>query len=92
MTRVWNANYGVYGARRVWLALNREGIPGSPLHGGAADARAGREGARRGKLRLTTVADPGLPAWLTWFNGAFPGSPGRRLGVPGQDVGDGGRA
>ncbi len=25
--RVHEANYGVYGARKVWLALNREGIP-----------------------------------------------------------------
>ena len=25
--RVHAANYGVYGARKVWLALNREGIP-----------------------------------------------------------------
>jgi putative transposase len=24
--RVHAANYGVYGARKVWLALNREGI------------------------------------------------------------------
>ena len=34
-------NYGVYGARKVWLALNREGIAGGPVHGRAADARAG---------------------------------------------------
>jgi putative transposase len=26
ITRVHAANYGVYGARKVWLALNREGI------------------------------------------------------------------
>ena len=26
ITRVHQANYGVYGARKVWLALNREGI------------------------------------------------------------------
>ena len=27
ITRVHQDNYGVYGARKVWLALNREGIP-----------------------------------------------------------------
>jgi len=27
ITRVHTANYGVYGARKVWLQLNREGIP-----------------------------------------------------------------
>jgi putative transposase len=26
---VWRENYGVYGARKVWLALNREGVAGS---------------------------------------------------------------
>ena len=26
ITRVHQENYGVYGARKVWLALNREGI------------------------------------------------------------------
>ena len=31
--RVHAANYGVYGARKVWLQLNREGIRGGPLHG-----------------------------------------------------------
>ena len=25
--RVHAVNYGVYGARKVWLALNREGVP-----------------------------------------------------------------
>jgi putative transposase len=28
--RVHAANYGVYGARKVWLALNREGIEVAP--------------------------------------------------------------
>jgi putative transposase len=27
IARVHAANYGVYGARKVWLALNRDGIP-----------------------------------------------------------------
>jgi hypothetical protein len=35
IARVHAANYGVYGARKVWLALNR----GGPLHRGAADGR-----------------------------------------------------
>jgi putative transposase len=25
--RVWDANFRVYGARKIWLVLNREGIP-----------------------------------------------------------------
>lgn len=27
IVRVHDANYGVYGPRKVWLQLNREGIP-----------------------------------------------------------------
>jgi hypothetical protein len=27
IARVHHDNYGVYGARKVWLALNRQGIP-----------------------------------------------------------------
>ena len=37
IARVWEENFGVYGVRKVWRALNREG----PMHGGAADGRAG---------------------------------------------------
>ena len=29
VARVHQANYGVYGARKIWLALNREGTPGT---------------------------------------------------------------
>ena len=46
--RVHGDNYGVYGARKVWHQLHREGI-GGPLHRGTADERrrAGRCGPRR---------------------------------------------
>jgi putative transposase len=47
IARVHKDNYGVYGARKVWLAMNREGT---------AVARC--TGARRGKKVRTTVADP----------------------------------
>jgi putative transposase len=38
IARVHAANYGVYGARKVWLALNREGIGGA-MHDRTADDR-----------------------------------------------------
>ena len=38
ITRVHQDNYGVYGARKVWLQLNREGTGGRPVHGREADA------------------------------------------------------
>lgn len=35
--RVWKKNYEVYGARKLWLQLNREGVARGPRPGGAAD-------------------------------------------------------
>jgi putative transposase len=57
--RVHAANYGVYGARKVWLALNREGIPVARCTVERLMRELGLEGARRGKRHRTTVADPG---------------------------------
>ena len=39
--RVYAENLFGYGADKVWAQLNREGIRGSSLHRGAADARRG---------------------------------------------------
>ena len=38
--RVHAANYGVYGARKVWRQLHRDGVPVGSLHGGTVDASA----------------------------------------------------
>ena len=59
IARVHAANYGVYGARKVWLALNREGIPVARCTVERLMRQLGLEGARRGTRRHTTVADPG---------------------------------
>jgi len=58
ITRVHAANYGVYGARKVWLALNREGIPVARCTVERLMRELGLAGVRRGKRRRTTVADP----------------------------------
>ena len=55
------ANCGVYGARKVWLALNREGIPVARCTVERLMRELSLEGARRGKRHRTTVADPGAP-------------------------------
>jgi putative transposase len=52
------ANYGVYGARKVWLALNREGIGVARCTVERLMAERGLTGATRGKARQTTIADP----------------------------------
>ena len=55
-------NYGVFGARKVWLTLNRQRADGE-----AAIARCtverlmgelGLAGAVRGKVKRTTISDP----------------------------------
>jgi putative transposase len=57
ISRVWQDNYGVYGARKVWLALNREGIPVARCTVERLMRELGLHGARRGKRVRTTRAD-----------------------------------
>ena len=56
--RVHAANYGVYGARKVWLTLNREGIDVARCTVERLMDELGLSGATRGKARETTIADP----------------------------------
>ena len=58
ITRVHQDNYGVYGARKVWLALNREGIAVARCTVERLMRELGLAGARRGKRRQTTIPDP----------------------------------
>ena len=59
--RVHADNYGVYGARKVWLALNREGIPVARCTVERLTREDGLTGAVRGKVKRTTIADPAGP-------------------------------
>ena len=56
--RVHADNYGVYGARKVWLALNREGVAVARCTVERLMAELGLSGAVRGTARRTTIADP----------------------------------
>jgi putative transposase len=56
--RVHAANYGVYGARKVWLALNREGISVARCTVERLMIQLALTGAVRGKTKRTTIADP----------------------------------
>ena len=58
ITRVHAGNYGVYGARKVWLALNRQGVPVARCTVERLMRELGLAGARRGKRQRTTVPDP----------------------------------
>jgi putative transposase len=89
--RIWTANYGVCGARKVWLALNREGTPVARCTVERLMRQLGLEGARRGRRHRTTVADPGAARPADLVERRFsPGSPrcrvGRRLHLRGDLV------
>ena len=77
IARVHQTNYGVYGARKVWLALNRDGAPVARCTVERLMRQLGLAGARRGKRRRTTVPDPAAarPADLA----------GRRFSPPAPD-------
>ena len=57
IARVHAQNYGVYGARKVWLALNREGVAVARCTVERLMAELGLRGARRGRRVRTTAAD-----------------------------------
>jgi hypothetical protein len=58
IARVHAENYGVYGPRKVWLALNREGIEVARCTVERLMKDLGLQGIRRGKKWKTTTADP----------------------------------
>jgi putative transposase len=57
ITRVWKDNFEVSGARKVWLALNREGIEVARCTVERLMRELGLTGARRGKTVRTTIPD-----------------------------------
>ena len=57
IARVHAAHYGVYGARKVWLQLNREGVEVARCTVERLMRRLGLAGAVRGKVKRTTIAD-----------------------------------
>ncbi|WP_258557983.1 IS3 family transposase [Rhodococcus sp. AG1013] len=58
IARVHRENYSVYGARKVWLQCHREGIEVARCTVERLMGGLGLEGARRGKTKRTTIADP----------------------------------
>ena len=74
--RVHEQNYGVYGARKVWLQLRREGIQVARCTVERLMKADGLRGVVRGAKIKTTKPDPGCPA--AGFGGAaVPGRSGR---------------
>ena len=58
--RVWEENFQVYGARKVWLQLSREEIEVARCTVARLMKTLGIQGVRRGKKTFTTVTDHDL--------------------------------
>ena len=69
--RVWQANWQVYGADKVWRQMNREGIVVARCTVERLMRQLGLEGARRGKKVRTTISDSKAPCPLDRVNRVF---------------------
>ena len=69
--RVWNDNLQLYGADKVWMQMNREGVAVARCTVERLMRRLGLQGVRRGKSIRTTVADPLAPCPLDKVNRQF---------------------
>jgi putative transposase len=56
--RVFEENYGVYGARKVWRQLNREGVTVARCTVERLMRQLGLAGRVRGRRRATTIPGP----------------------------------
>src|SRR4029077_14987065 len=69
--RVWNANFQVYGVRKVWRQLQREAIAAPRCQVARLMKRMGRAGAVRGKTVKTTHSDKSTQCPLDRVNRQF---------------------
>ena len=69
--RVWQANFQVYGVRKVWRQLHREGTPVARCTVERLMRYLGMEGVRRGKIMQTTFSDARTPCPLDRVNRQF---------------------
>jgi putative transposase len=69
--RVWQENFQVYGVRKVWRQLRREGIEVARCTVGRLMRAMGLRGVVRGKAVRTTVSDKAAPCPLDRVNRDF---------------------
>ena len=74
--RVFAENFGVYGARKVWRQLRREGFAVARCTVERLMASLGLQGVIRGKPVRTTIGDKSVPCPLDHVNRVFH-APGR---------------
>ena len=71
MKRIWDDNQSVYGARKLWHAMRREGYDLARCTVERLMRDIGIEGVRRGKKVKTTWADKALPCPMDRVNRQF---------------------
>jgi putative transposase len=79
--RVFDANFGVYGVRKVWRQLNREGFDVARCAVERLMREMGLAGVIRGKLVRTTVSNRAAPCPLDQVNRQFHAPAPNRLWV-----------
>ena len=77
--RVFNENFQVYGVRKVWRQLQREGFDIARCTVGRLMRAMGLQGVIRGKPVKTTVSDKGAPCPLDRVNRYFKAPAPNRL-------------
>ena len=79
--RVWAENFRVYGARKVWRQLGREGIDVARCTVARLMRQMGLQGIVRGKSVRTTISDKAAPCPLDRVNRDFKAPAPNRLWV-----------
>ena len=79
--RVSEGNFGVYGARKVWRQLRREGVEVARCTVERLMRAMGLQGVRRGKAVKTTVSDPAAPCPRDRVNRNFTAAQPNKLWV-----------
>jgi putative transposase len=79
--RVWDENFQVYGARKVWRQLGREGVAVARCTVARLMREMGLRGAVRGKTVRTTVSDKAAPCPRDKVNREFRAPAPNRLWV-----------
>ena len=71
ITRVYEDSHNLYGSRKVWHQLRREGIAVAKCTVERLMRSMGLAGIRRGKKTVTTISDPKAPCPLDKVNREF---------------------
>src|SRR5690348_15847357 len=69
--RIWDENFQVYGIRKVWRQLQREGLDVARCTVARLMGRMGLKGATRGKAVRTTISDRAAPCPADRVNRQF---------------------